>query len=370
MKKDSNIFIHKLLKAIADSLILIFIPLYILKQTNNINLSMLYLVIYSAFVMVFIVLLKKIIEKYGVLSIIIHFIPIVITEGIISFLPINIYTIIASAFLMSISQALYSIPINLIFTFNDKKTNVGKFQIATNIGKLIFTLISGYILSNITSSFIILSIISSIIYIVSSIPLFFSYKELIEKYKDNKKEKNIKIKMDPYFILFHICFGLFQPIMDNVVPLFLYLNNSNFQAVTILIAMVEFIKIIINYLTQFLVNKQKSIICVIISSIMFLSGVISLFFVKNNVALYIICTIVSVSFPLTFVPMFKLYCNYLIKTNNVFDGITNRDLYLFSLRCEMYSLSFIGYSLYPCLIVGIIVVPIMLFSEIKLLRKC
>ena len=148
MKKDNLIFIHKLLKAIADSIIKLFLPLYILKQTNDINLAMLYLIIYSSCVMLTMFILKTIIQKFGVFAIMVHFIPIIVTMGLFSFLQIDITLVIIAAILMSFSQTLYSIPLNLIFTFGDKKTNVGKFQIASNIGKLTFTLISGYLLSS------------------------------------------------------------------------------------------------------------------------------------------------------------------------------------------------------------------------------
>ena len=90
----------------------------------------------------------------------VHFIPIIVTMGLFSFLQIDITLVIIAAILMSFSQTLYSIPLNLIFTFGDKKTNVGKFQIASNLGKLTFTLISGYLLSStIRNSFLILSIV-------------------------------------------------------------------------------------------------------------------------------------------------------------------------------------------------------------------
>ena len=237
MGKDNLIFIHKLIKAIADAIIIVFIPLYILKSTDDIRLAMLYLICFSLFVILFMFILKKIIQKYGVICIMLHFIPIIITEGLLSFLPINIGNIIICAALMGLSQALYSIPLNLIFTFGDKKTNVGKFMIATNIGKLIFTLISGLILSNIENSFLILSIISSVFYIICMFPIIFAYKELKDKY-NNIDIKQEKLKINKWFVIFHITFGLFQPIMDNVVPLFLYLNNLSFQAVTIFIVLI------------------------------------------------------------------------------------------------------------------------------------
>ena len=370
MKNQNNIFIHKLLKSIADSIIIVFIPLYVLKTTNDFRLSMAYLIIFSLFVLFFMFVLKKLIQKYGVLAMILHFIPIIITEYILSFATINIWIIIICAGLMGLSQALYSIPLNLVFTFGDKKTNVGLFMIATNIGKIIFTLVSGFILSSeIKNSFLILSIASTSFYILSIFPILFAYKELKNNYDNTKNNNSETVKLNPWFIIFHISFGLFQPIMDNIVPLYLYMNDLSFQAVTIFIVVVEVLKVLANMISQIAVRHKKSIYLVSISFILFFTSIISIIFVKNNVALYILSTTASVSFPFTFVPMFGLYCNYLRKNNNVIQGITRRDFDIFSLRAPMYALSYIGFALLPCLILGVVTVPIMLLSEIKLLRS-
>ena len=184
LEPSTAIFWHKFLKAIADSIIKLFIPLYILKVTNDIRLSIGYLSIYSLFVLFFMFILKKFIQKYGVLAIILHFLPIVATQSILSFCEINIWIIIACAGLMALTQALYSIPLNLIFSLLDKKTNVAKFQVATNIGKLVFTLLSGFVLSSeIKNSFLLLSIASSFVYVLCVIPILFAYKPLKEKYE-------------------------------------------------------------------------------------------------------------------------------------------------------------------------------------------
>ena len=370
MKNQNNIFIHKLLKSIADSIIIVFIPLYVLKTTNDFRLSMAYLIIFSLFVLFFMFVLKKLIQKYGVLAMILHFIPIIITEYILSFATINIWIIIICAGLMGLSQALYSIPLNLVFTFGDKKTNVGLFMIATNIGKIIFTLVSGFILSSeIKNSFLILSIASTSFYILSIFPILFAYKELKNNYDNTKNNNSQTVKLNPWFIIFHIAFGLFQPIMDNIVPLYLYMNDLSFQAVTIFIVVVEVLKVLANMISQIAVRHKKLIYLVSISFILFFTSIISIIFVKNNVVLYILSTTASVSFPFTFVPMFGLYCNYLRKNNNVIQGITRRDFDIFSLRAPMYALSYIGFALLPCLILGVAIVPIMLLSEIKLIRS-
>lgn len=370
MKKDNLIFAHKFLKAIADSIIKVFIPLFILKSSGDLNLSMIYLVVYSCSVILTQWIFSKLIEKYGVICIMVHFVPIIVTMGIFSFGEVNLTTVLITAVLMSLSQSLYSVPLNIAFAFGDKKTNVGKFQIASNIGKLVFTLISGLILSSeIKDSFLILSISSSIVYLVSVIPLFFIYKLLAENYARCEKKPNQNIKVDKWFIIFHIAFGIFQPIMDNLVPLYLYVNSLSFKAVTYMIVSVELIKIVMNYLSQFGVKRGNSIVLVSVGAAMFMTSITMMLILKSPVLLYVFSCLASVSFPLTFVPMFRLYSKEVRDTDNVFSGMLNRDYQIFSGRPIMYALSFLGAGLLPSMLMGVAAVPIMLISELKLLKK-
>ncbi len=369
MEKDNLIFIHKLLKAIADSIIKVFIPLYILKMSNDLTLSMIYLTIYSSSVMFFMFTFKKIIEKWGVIAIFLHFIPIIATEAVFTFWDINIYSVIIAAILMSMSQALYSVPLNIAFAFGDKKSNVAKFQIATNIGKLLFTLISGFILSSeLEHSFLILSVSSSVFYITSVIPLLFIYKLLTEHYASFEKGGKKAIKINKWFTIFHISFGIFQPVMDNLVPLYLYINNLSFASVTTVIAVVELLKIAINFISQIFVKHKKDLYLVITGAIFFMSSILVMLFVKIPVVLYIFSCLASVSFPLTFVPMFRMYSQYTQANDVVFNGMLKRDYDIFVGRPALYALSFVGLGLIPSMIVGVVSVPMMLVSEIKLIK--
>lgn len=372
MNKTNLIFLHKVFKAIANSIIQVFIPLYILKQTNSLGLAMGYLTMYTCFVLFFIFVLKKFIQKFGVLAIMLHFVPIIIAEALLSFCTINIWIILLCAILMGTSQALYSVPINLIFAFSDKDTNVAKFQISSNIGKLSFVLISGFVLSSsIENSFLIMSIISIVFYIVSVIPIMYAYSMLKEHYlqKVTAYEEPIKTTLYKKFKWFHISFGCFQACMDNCVPLYLYINGLSFQAVTVVIALIELLKIFANYCAKYLVGKGKHKLCCIISCVIYLVSLLGLMIFKIPVLLYVFSCMTAVSFPLTFVPMFKMYCNYLTKTNNVFDGLVYRDLDIFSARPLMYATAFLGLGLLPSLILGVISTTSMLTSEISVVNQ-
>ena len=372
MKKtnDNSIFLHKLFKAIADSIIKLFIPLYIVKQTGNVNLSLYYLTIYSLFVFVLMVILKKFIQKYGVIAIILHFIPIVATEAILSFCEINYLFVTISALLMALTQTLYSIPLNLIFSFGDKKVNVAKFQISTNVGKLIFTLISGYVLSStIKNSFLILSIASTIMYIICIIPIISSYGVLIEKYNASNKSSGTQLSKNKLFTIFHISFGCFQTTIDNVVPIFLYVNQLSFKAITTLIALIELLKIFANYLAKYLVKIDKRNVSCYISASMYFLSLVGIIFIKNNIVLYILSCVCSICFPLTFVPMFKLFCEKIREENCTIYQMTKRDLDIFSLRPVYYGAYFLGIGFYSYFVFGMISVITMAVCETKLLRK-
>lgn len=368
LEPSTAIFWHKFLKAIADSIIKLFIPLYILKVTNDIRLSISYLSIYSLFVLFFMFILKKFIQKYGVLAIILHFLPIVATQSILSFCEINIWIIIACAGLMALTQALYSIPLNLIFSLLDKKTNVAKFQVATNIGKLVFTLLSGFLLSSeIKNSFLWLSIASSIVYVLCVIPILSAYKPLKEKYEMVSCEKPKTFSERKIFSIFHISFGCFQTTMDNVVPLFLYINNLSFKSVTILLALIELIKIGVNYFAKFLVGKHLEKVSCYSCAVIYLLSVIGIIFIKNSVILYTLSVLCSICFPLTFVPMFKNFCNKINAEDCTITETTKRDFDIFSLRPAYYGSYFLGIDFYGCFALAIASIIVMVFAENKIL---
>lgn len=358
---------HKLFKAFADSIINIFIPLFILKTTNNLILSLGYLCMYSALVAIFNLILKKFIQKYGVIAIILHFLPILAAEALLNFCPLNFTVILFVALFMSLSQVLYSVPFNLIFLYGDKHSNVAKFQIATNVGKLIFILISGYILSSdIQNSFLWLSIASSIFYIISVIPIGFGFNMLKEKFEISTGMPNkAKPKQNITFALYHVFYGIFQAVIDNCLPLFLYINGLSFSAVTSLLALVALCKILANYIAKLLTNKRKQVVCFVINFVIFLSSLICMMCIHNSVILYIFSCLCSVAFPFTFVPMFKLFCENVRGNNSALNDMVLRDVYIFSGRPVVYAFSMI-LSMFPGFVFGIFATAGMLATELKL----
>lgn len=368
--KTNIIFSHKTLKAIADSMIKVFIPLLILKSTGDMNLVMIYLCAYYPICAVLNFVLKKFLQKYGLFAIILHFIPIVAVQFMLN-ITLNWWICILLALLMSFSQVLYSVPLNILFSVVDKNVNVTKFQISSNVGKLIFILLSGYILgSSINNSLIIVSIVSSVLYLISSCLLLFAFKDIKQAY-DNIKTTPVEIDKKSYWLfnLFHMQFGIFQSILDIILPLFLFLNNLTFQSVTIVMALIEVCKIGANILAKIFVKKNLRIVSVLISLSVMIASCFIVMFVRNTLVLYICSCCLGISFPLLFVPMFSLFTKKVVKDNNQFEGMAERDVYIFAGRDILYVPYFVVPDLVVQFVIGIICSVGLGITSAKLISK-
>ena len=316
-------------------------------------------------------LTKKLLLKHGLLCMILHCIPIILTQALFSFCKINLTIVLICSLLMAAAQTLYSIPLNILFASTDKSVNVAKFQISTNVGKLVFILISGLLLSKLPDSFLYLSLLSSLFYILCIVPILTNYKEIKTEIENNSliiknKRKHIEPKkISIWYRVYHCCFGIFQITIEVVVPLFLYLNNLSFEAVTTIIVLVEAIKICTNFVAKILVSKNKFLVCSLTSTIVFIGCLISIIFCKNPVVLYILSCLISVSFPLCFVPMFSLFCKDIKENNSINQDMFLRDIDIFAPRPIYYSAFFLTFNFIPCLTIGFVCSILSFISQVK-----
>ena len=357
MKKQHSqtnlIFCHKLIKAFADSLVKAFIPLIILKNSGSMMLVMLYLTSYYALCCLLNVALKKFLQKYGIVAMILHTVPLIALQFLLTLSP-NWWLCLIVALLASLAQVLYSVPLNLLFAFTDKRVNVAKFQISTNVGKLIFILLSGYVIgSEFKNSILILAIVGTVLYLSSIVPIFYGYKLLKNSYEKlaEKKQPEYDRTSYKYFNIFHMCFALFQSVLDVIVPLYLYTENLTFEAVAIVMALIEVCKIGANLLAKQLVKTKHALLSCMTSASCMIAGTVIMMTVKVPVVLYICSCVIAVSFPLLFVPMFRLFVKKVTRDKNQFDGMSYRDVYIMLGKDAM----FLPYFVFPNLITSFVV---------------
>lgn len=369
--RSNSIFLHKLIKSFADSLLNVFVPLLILKSSENLMFVMLYLNCYYTLCAILNLVLKKFLQKYGIIAIILHTIPIIALQFMLT-ANITWWWCILLALTASLAQVLYSVPLNILFALSDKKVDVAKFQISTNIGKIIFILLSGYFLgSTYKNSILILSIIGSVLYILSVIPIFYGYNLLKEEYgkrKSSSTQNQPQICSKKLFKLFHCFFGIFQSILDIVIPIYLYCNNLTFEAVAIVVALIEVLKMLSNMLAKKLVNTNHAKLSVLLSAICFFCGSIVIMIVKIPVVLYICSSLIGISFPLLFVPMFQLYCKS-IEGEYLLDGMTDRDVCILGARPILYLSYFALPSFITLFCIGLSSAVGMEYVSIKLLNQ-
>ena len=170
------------------------------------------------------------------------------------------------------------------------------------------------------------------------------------------------------FRLYHISFSLFQTTIDSLIPIYLFVNNLSFDAITIIIAVVEVFKILANLIAKNLVNKKLFKLSCIISSIIFTASLICLLLFKNTTILYIFSSIIAISFPMSFVPLFYIFCRQSPDQSSTVTDMTLRDIDIFAPRPLYYGLYFVGGFLTPILL-GVTSSITMLICQIKIINS-
>lgn len=367
--KDNTMMIHKILNALADNLVKVFVPLLIMKKCNDINLCVMFLVTYSLLTAILNYCLYKPMKNHPMTMIFLHIIPLCILQFIVSLYDvINVPIVILYAILLSLGQTLYSVPSNNYFMFENKKTNAGKMSIGSNIGKFLMIIIGGFIFSTTNLSYIItICFIATILYIFSVYPLIYikpnydsTLKELTLREDTNILSKNDKI----LFRLYHISFGVFQAVIDTILPVFLYTNNLEFEKIAYIMAFVELVKIGMNIFAQKIKLQKLSKVSISLAILFYIASIPALFLVKNNLFLYILSLIINATFPLIFIPNLNKFCSKIKLSNDPQYYMTIRDVEIFSFRPILFIFMLWG-NMIGCYILGIISAIIILIVNMN-----
>ena len=75
MSNSTSLLVHRIIKGFADATIKVFIPLLIYKATGDLFLTFLFAFLTYIFESLSYMIFKKVIQKHGVLAIILHIIP-------------------------------------------------------------------------------------------------------------------------------------------------------------------------------------------------------------------------------------------------------------------------------------------------------
>ena len=335
MKNSSYLFLHRIFKGIADSTIKIFIPLLIYNATNNLVLSFVYCFVDYALTGILFLCLRKFVQKFSILSIILHIFPIIIAEFVL-LANLNLWLIFVLAILDALSSTLYYSALNLIFGYLDSNANTAKFEAGQYVGLIIFSILSAYVLGELQNSIVFVVIVSVVLYIVSIIPLCFKYKQLKQD-MSNLPKTNFKVlfKDNLKFSIIHFFNGALTVIAETVLPLYLYIKGIAFSSIGLLVALQYLVNILGGFLSRYLSNKNLAKWINVISVCLYLSSLIVIMLVDQMYVAYIFVLIYSVSHQMMFVTMFNKFTIDQMKKNYFHDSIFYRDLYIDSGRALM-----------------------------------
>lgn len=226
-KEILEIYISMALRSFAGSMISLFIPIFLFKQTNSILPVIYFYIIYSLIFAVFSPLSAKLASRYGYkhgilistpFLIIFYFMLYSIEKGLPYMYP---------AVLLGLSSSIFWISLHANFAKStDKKyrgDQLGKVNFFSIVGALTGPVVGGLILSLPLpehTSFNILFISSSIILLFSSIPLFLSE----ERYISSKSKLNFRFIKNHYKdSLALMGYGASEIIVASIWPIFLFI---------------------------------------------------------------------------------------------------------------------------------------------------
>ena len=313
MKRISNsniLFIHRVLKGIADAIISVFIPLIIYKQTGNLVLSFVFIAVQRTSMCFYGAFFKKFIRSHPVICITFHFIPAVISQLL---LLTSLYwpIIILLGLLAGMTNIFYYMGLQFMFGFVDKPSNTAKISIAAATGKIIFTLISAYIIGNIKESLVFVIIASCAFYVISVIPLMARHKEFGKMIVINESQSlKETLKKGKWFYFYEMCFGTAHMLITTVLPLFLYYSGLSFTKAGILIAMQDLINILGNVFAHFSVKKGKVKFMMIFSSALVFVSILLIIFVRDMYVIYALSIIASFAIQSHSTASFELFIKH------------------------------------------------------------
>ena len=327
ISNSTYVFMHRVFKGFADALVRAFVPLLIYKQTGDFRLCLIWVILNHLITSILFFSLKNVVKKYPIISIIVHIIPLIASQFILT-LNINIYIIIVLALIEAISSVFYYGGINLIFGFMDNDINTAKFESGFHIGKILFLILSSFVLGSVKNSLIFVVITASVFYVLSVIPLIIKYKDLKSEIiiKSNHTIKE-SLKQSKWFNFYHLAHGAVYICVATIFPLYVYSQGLSFTATGFIIVLQEVLYIFGGYIAKFIDKKQKNNIALIVCCSFIALSILLMFLIRDVIAIYIFNLVISFFFQIVFVIVFSKFCKIQKELGNLQDAIFYRDMF-------------------------------------------
>lgn len=300
-KVTKNLGIHSLFKSISNSFISLFVPLIIYNQLGY-KMAILYLIVFSLCAGLVPIIMQKLIKKQPVTAICVHIVVAIGAYLIIALSRITVPVLLLVAMLTGIGDGLYYSSITAIISSNKSSKGFSSFKVWQYFGAFIMVLFNGYVL-NLGASFSVLVTcgVSLLLYIISIIPFFTVINHINLIGSENVQFRTLVVKTHKHN-LFTAFFGLEDMIMAHVVPLYLAISNLSVDKIAIIVAIINFSKMMITIVANKLYKQKLSFLAIMIGSVLFGVSCLVMAVSGNKILLYIMSVLGGLVFPFFYIP--------------------------------------------------------------------
>jgi hypothetical protein len=210
--------------------------------------------------------------------------------------------LIIVAMCTGIGDGLYYSSITAIISSNKSSKGFSSFKVWQYFGAFVMVLFNGYVL-NLGESFSVFLTcgVSLFLYIISIIPFFVVINHINLNTSRVVYFKPLIIKTHKHNI-FTSFFGLEDMIMAHIIPLYLAISNLSVDKIAIIVAIINFSKMMITIIANKLYKQKLSILAIMIGSFLFGASCLVMAISKNSIVLYIMSVIGGLVFPFFYIP--------------------------------------------------------------------
>ena len=319
-KEINEVYISTALLTLSQSLIAIFVPIYLITLNYHISQIILFYFLWSLYYFLLTPFLVKVIPKVGVKHTMLLSMPFLIIFYLcLGSISTNPYLIYILPLIITIHSSLFNSSFHINFVDHADRKKMGRelswLYIFLNLMHLISPFVGGLLIYNF--GFNLTYVIGACLVLISTMPLFFTKDTKNYKTFTNKELFNfIKSKETKDLKLSYFGYAIETEVQRIIWPIFIFLILKNIEQVGFITSLTMVVPIGVFYLVGRLSDQHKKTKLIKIGSILYSVGWVLRAFVNSALSFLVIDTYKNSSFSLLFTP-------WATKTYNLAKGKQN-----------------------------------------------
>jgi len=305
-KEINEVYLSTAILTLSQSLIAIFVPIYLITLNYHISQVILFYFLWSLYYLILTPFLVKIIPRFGVKHTILLSMPFLIIFYLcLGSLPTKPFLFYLLPLIITIYSSLFNSSFHINFVDHADRKEMGRelswLYIVLTLMHLISPLIGGILIYNF--GFNLTYVIGAGLVLISTMPLFFTkdtknYKKFTNKelftFIKSKETKNLKLS--------YLGYAIESEVQRIIWPIFIFLMLKNIEQVGLITSLTMIMPVVVFYFIGKLSDQHKKTKLIKIGAILYSIGWILRSFVNSALSFFIIDTYKNSSYSLLFTP--------------------------------------------------------------------